>query len=116
MINSISPAHSGAADLPTCPPWCDPRFCYVNDCGARVHLEAPRQWTADGTEIQLHLVAAVDNFDPELQTYVDLRVTSLELENCDAAVWLSLDGAQRLYDQLGARLHAAHQAAAGGAS
>lgn len=116
MSNSTDPTTTTAADLPACPGWCDPRFCYVNDVGARVHLEAPRQWTADGTEIQLYLVAPVDKFDPELQTYLDVRVTSLELENCDAAVWLSLAGAQQLYDQLGARLHAAHQAAAGGAS
>ncbi|HEX2297699.1 MAG TPA: hypothetical protein VHH34_04135 [Pseudonocardiaceae bacterium] len=40
MCNSTTPAASLAADLPPCPPWCDPRFCEVTE-GDVAHCSTP---------------------------------------------------------------------------
>lgn len=98
-----------------CPPWCDPEFCRVTVPGERLHSERPRRFTDDASRVEVCLISPEDRVSDStgLTTYVQLRTANSELEGCDAQLWLTLLGAQELYDQLGARLHAAHLAAAG---
>lgn len=118
MSNSTDPTTAAAANLASCPPWCDPRCCRVTVPGERLHSDWPRRFTDEASEVEVCLIAPEDRMreGDSLTTYVQLRTTNSELENCDAQLWLNLPGAQQLYDLLGARLHAAHQAAAGGES
>ena len=105
------PCHDTA--LPPCPPWCSPEFCRVTVPGERLHSERPRQFTDEANRVEVRLIACEDRMgdDDSLTTYVQLRTTDTECANNDAQLWLNLLGAQELYDQLGARLFAAHQAA-----
>ncbi|HEX2301692.1 MAG TPA: hypothetical protein VHH34_24835 [Pseudonocardiaceae bacterium] len=117
MCNSTDPAATTAAELPPCPPWCDPQFCRVTVPGERLHSERPRRFTDEASRVDACLIAPEDRYGDNtyLATYLQLHVSNTEIE-CDAELWLSLTGAQQLYDQLGARLFTAHQAAAGGVS
>lgn len=113
MNYSTDPTTATAAASPPCPPWCDPEFCRVTVPGERLHSERPRRFIDDAVQVDVGLIAPEDRADgsDRLCTYIDLHVNWPELENCEADVWLTLLGAQELYDQLGARLYAARRAA-----
>ena len=55
MSNSTDPTTATAADLPPCPPWCDPQFCEVTP-GDVAHRSTPLQIETVSAVYLVHLI------------------------------------------------------------
>jgi hypothetical protein len=103
IIARVSAAEDGKGTDDRHPAWCSPDECHLS-LGTRVHRQAPVRWENETAALAVES-RLLDPADDQ-HVYVELSLRNLRI-NDQFHVYLPLEAARRLRDQLTAHLDAA---------